>query len=343
MANNKHLLMLQQDVDKWDDWRQRNPAIRPNLSRANLCGANLTGANLSYANLTEAALIDANLTGADLRKVTLRRATLIQADFSNADLRRADFSNADLRRANFIQADLTGANLTAADLRRATLVDTNLCDTTLTNCSIYGINVWNIQLDRATQRDLIITPADEPVITVDNLEIAQFIYLLLNNQKIREVIDTVAKKAVLILGRFTPERMAILDAIREAIRQKNYIPILFDFEKPTTHELTETVSTLAHLSHFIIADLTDPSCIPHELYAIVPEHKVPIIPLFHPTQQGSHEYAMFRDLKRGRAWVLPIHHYTTLENLLATLQSHIIEPAEKKARELITLKNSPDE
>ena len=47
---------------------------------------------------------------------------------------------------------------------------------------------------------------------------AQFIYLLLDNSKIREVIDTVAKKAVLILGRFTPERKAILDALRNVLR-----------------------------------------------------------------------------------------------------------------------------
>ena len=146
-----------------------------------------------------------------------------------------------------------------------------------------------------------------------------------------------------ITNSFTPERKAVLNAITEALRQQNYIPILFDFEKPTTHELTETVSTLAHLSRFIIADLTDPSCIPHELYTIVPQHKVPIVPLFHPTDQASREYAMFQDLRKGRAWVLPIHHYTALEDLLATLQTHIIGPAERKAHELIILKNSSDE
>jgi hypothetical protein len=35
---------------------------------------------------------------------------------------------------------------------------------------------------------LVITPKDEPEITVDNIEIAQFVYLLLHNQKIRDVI-----------------------------------------------------------------------------------------------------------------------------------------------------------
>src|SRR5437763_1019012 len=81
--------------------------------------------------------------------------------------------------------------LTKADLRRSSLVDTNLSHANLTNCSVYGISVWNVQTEGAIQDDLVITRRDEPLITVDNLEVAQFIYLLLNNQRIRQVINTV--------------------------------------------------------------------------------------------------------------------------------------------------------
>jgi hypothetical protein len=52
-------------------------------------------------------------------------------------------------------------------------------------------------------RNLIITATAEPDITVDNIEVAQFFYLMLNNKKIRDVIDTITSKVVLILGRFT--------------------------------------------------------------------------------------------------------------------------------------------
>jgi hypothetical protein len=58
------------------------------------------------------------------------------------------------------------------------------------------------KLDGTKQQNLVITRADEPTVTVDNIEVAQFIYLLLHNEKIRDVIDTIGKKGVLLLGRF---------------------------------------------------------------------------------------------------------------------------------------------
>jgi hypothetical protein len=65
-------------------------------------------------------------------------------------------------------------------------------------------------------------------------------------------------------------RGAVLDALREELRKRDYLPILFDFDKPVSQDLTATVSTLAHLARFIIADITDPSSIPHELATVVP-------------------------------------------------------------------------
>lgn len=51
------------------------------------------------------------------------------------------------------------------------------------------------------------------------------------SHKIRNVIDTIASKAVLILGRFTTERKAVLDALRDELRKRDYLSILFDFDK----------------------------------------------------------------------------------------------------------------
>jgi hypothetical protein len=44
----------------------------------------------------------------------------------------------------------------------------------------YGISAWDVKLEGAKQENLIIT-RHQPKITVDNVEIAQFNYLLLEN------------------------------------------------------------------------------------------------------------------------------------------------------------------
>ena len=152
----------------------------------------------------------------------------------------------------------------------------------------------------------MITPVDEPKSTIDNIEVAQFIYLLLHNEKIREVIDTITSKAVLILGRFTDERKTVLDALREELRKRDYLPILFDFEKPRSRDTDETITLLARMARFIVADISDAKSVLHELRAIVPDlPSVPVQPIIFEMQE---EPGMF-DFYRNRPSFLPVHRY----------------------------------
>jgi hypothetical protein len=346
MANQEHLDILKQGVERWNQWRQEHADIQPDLRDADLSGSDLSGADLTYvdfrgASLSGATLSGANLSDADLSGAILSGATLNYAYLIGADLREANLSDATLIEANLgeaylIGADLREADLSGADLRRATLVETDLTKANLTQCSIYGISVWNVQLQGATQSNLVITSAGEPTITVDNLKIAQFIYLLLNNAEIREVIDTIGQKGVLILGRFTPERKAVLDALREKLRSLNFLPIVFDFERPTTHDFTETIMTLAGLSCFIIADITNPKSSPLELQATVPNYMTPLVPII---QDGEQPFAMFTDLQnRYRDWVLDTLLYDTPSNLINVLERAIVQPALARQAELTLIK-----
>lgn len=65
-------------------------------------------------------------------------------------------------------------------------MDTHFTGADLTGCRIFGISAWRVKLEGATQQDLVITPENEPTVTVDNIEVAQFIYLMLNNEKVRD-------------------------------------------------------------------------------------------------------------------------------------------------------------
>jgi Pentapeptide repeats (8 copies) len=304
MANTEHLAKLKEGLEAWNHWRKENPEVHPDLCHAFLQEADLSEADLSYANLN----------GADLDRVNLCGAKL---------------NGANLRWVDFYDADLHGADLGGADLSYATLIKTNLEQANLTGCSVYGISAWNVRLEGATQSNLVITPKDESVIQVDNLEVAQFVYLLLNNERIRSVIDTITSKVVLILGRFTSDRKKILDAIRVKLRIHNYLPILFDFQKPESKDLTGTVTTLANMARFIIADVTDPSSSPYELGRIVPNTKVPLQVII---LKGQAPFSMLDDL-RDFSWVLPPYEYESEDTLLAKF-SDVIKPAEAKVHEL---------
>jgi Pentapeptide repeats (8 copies) len=331
VANPEHLAKLNGGVEAWNQWRNENPDVAPDLGGANLNGANLREANLRGADLSGANLSEANLRRADLSGANLRRAFLSGAFLNWADLSGANLTAAFLGEANLSRAILSSSNLSGANLSRADLIETNLKGANLTSCSVYGISVWNVRLEGAIQSNLVITPFGERTIQIDNLEVAQFVYLLLNNDKIRHVIDTITSKVVLILGRFTPERKVVLDAIREELRKRDYLPILFDFEKPSSKDLTGTVSTLANLARFIIADLTEPSSVPHELATVVPSTVVPVQTIL---LEGQREYAMFPDLMRRHRWVLEPFQYTSKELLIANLNEGVIAPAEAKAKEL---------
>jgi hypothetical protein len=183
---------------------------------------------------------------------------------------------------------------------------------------------------------LIRANLEEPCVSVDNLEVAQFINLLLNNDKIRGVIDTIGEKGVLILGRFTPERKAVLDAIRDKLRELEFVPMMFDFEKPTQRDFTETIKTLAGMSRFIIADITNPRSAPLELQATMPDYMIPFVPIIH---EGEEPFSMFRDLKQKYGeWILDVLEYDTPDGLIDVMDDAVVQPALDKAYELIDRK-----
>jgi uncharacterized protein YjbI with pentapeptide repeats len=313
-----------------------------NMTRADLRNANASEADFRWAKLEGADLNAANLSAAILRHANLRGARLTGADLNRADLGEADLSGADLRNVNFELADLREAildeaDVTHADLRRAILVQTSLMNTVLVDCKVFGASVWAVKRSVGTkQQDLLITASREPAITVDDLEIAQFVYLLLHNEKIRDVIDTIGRKGVLLLGRFIEGRIAVLERLREALRQRGYVPIVFNFDKPGTKDFTETIRLLAGMSKFVIADITNPKSTPLELQATVPEIMIPFQPII---EQGQEPFAMLNDLWiKYRDWVFDPIHYSSVGALVASLDKEIIQPAEERFKALVMRK-----
>ena len=311
MADAKHLSRLRQGVTAWNAWRRRAPSVVPDLSRALLIEAELRGINLANANLERA---------------NLRMSTLSRANLTRANLRGADLRAASLRRAKLEYADLTNAIL-----RFTSLAEARVEGARFTGCEIYGTSAWALRGTPQDQSNLMIRARrQDPAVMVDDLEVAQLVYLLLHNDKIRNVIDTVGKRVVLILGRFTVERKAVLDAVRELLLRHGYVAILFDFVPSRARDLTETIVALAHMSRFIIADLTDPRSVPQELTAIIPDlPSVPVVPVILAAQR---EFPMFEHWRRY-PWVLPLTKYKDPSDLLLRLENSLLARAERKAQQ----------
>ena len=420
MANEKHLQILLQGVETWNNWRQRWGDEWLNLSRvdlrgfdlrnadlrgcrldlSDLSGSDLRGANLRHADLSMAKLCNANMNGCYLfhttvdeadfsgakmievtfsddlegrKEITLgkfmrcdltranfcnvhfdmvsfKEAILTDADFEHAEfdggitvfekariqnasfrnawlvganMAEADFRQADLYMANLAHATLSDADLRGARLLGCMLVETNLEGANISGCSVYGVSAWSIVGTPKEQNNLNISPERQPPIYVDDIEVAQFIFLLLNHKKLRQVVNAVTQKGVLLLGRFSDGGLENLQAIAQKLREQQYLPILFDFDRPDQRDYTETVKTLAWLSRFIIVDLSGPS-IPQELHAIAPHVAVPIFSII---QNGYKPYSMFADLLKY-PWIKSPIQYDNTDALLQVLSDKILEPAE---------------
>lgn len=115
------LTRLEQGVDSWNCWRESNPDLKPNLSRAYLFEADLRGINFRDVVLSRACLIGANLQGADLERADLSGVYATGANFSDANLKAADLSQANLGEANFKAANLSKAQVNATNFAAAQL------------------------------------------------------------------------------------------------------------------------------------------------------------------------------------------------------------------------------
>ena len=131
MANKEHLAILKKGVKAWNEWRKKNPDVKPDLGGVDLWWAHFSEGNRKWAELFEANLSQADLWEANLRGVNLRAADLSGAQLIRATLRGADLSEADLSRASLDAVDLSRADLSRANLSYTTVGYTSFGDVDL--------------------------------------------------------------------------------------------------------------------------------------------------------------------------------------------------------------------
>jgi len=154
MANEEHLAILKNGVQAWNQWREENPDVEPDLRdadlreidliRVNFRVAKLSGVKLISAQLQQANLSESHLVRADLSRANLGRARLYAADLSGARLTESVLENAYLR-----EAELAGADLRTAQLSQTILIDANLNGANLRGASLVGTVLFRTQFAEA--------------------------------------------------------------------------------------------------------------------------------------------------------------------------------------------------
>ncbi|MCP4489836.1 MAG: pentapeptide repeat-containing protein [Gammaproteobacteria bacterium] len=349
MPSSKCLEMLNSGAEAWNKWRNSDDGRSVDLSDINFVsdcpsgdglyglpefhGYNFSQLNMNRAFLRNSTFIECNFSDCHFHFSDLVDSYCLQCNFSGAELNvskigsanfiECDFSNTDLSYCSAEETNFTGSVLFRTNLSNMSLVKTDFSNAQIDGACAYGVSVWDIKLDGCKQANIAISES-YGAITVPTIELAQFISLLVNSKNIRQVIETITSKVVLILGRFTHERKRVLDDIKDQLDQHGYLAVLFDFEVPSTRDITETVITLAALSKFIVADLSDARSIPQELTTIIPHlPSVPVQPILEST---SEEYGMFEHFKKFQ-WVLPIVTYGSEE--LSALVDQVVGNCEE--------------
>ncbi|MFQ5750487.1 MAG: pentapeptide repeat-containing protein [bacterium] len=379
MAVEKHLKILKQGVEAWNQWREQNPDIQPDLREASLRRAKLSGVNLSKANLSDASLTQAklvaadfsaailsgtNLIGANLNKGKLARvnlsranlmgANLIDANLMAANLRKANLSGAhlsgaclrqvDLREANLheaflLRANLHQADLSGANLSQAHLVSTIFTEADLTGCLISGLSAWDLKLNDNTKQTGL-------VITLPGEST-----ITVDNLEIAQVIFRLLtnKKFKPVINTVTQnvvlilgcfnERKGVQTALANELRKLHLCPITFDFQKFDQQDIMATVIRLTKIVKFIIADVTSAKTMPAKLNAFVPVQAIPVVPLFQSFLQVQNDYESISILHKKFHWLLQPVEYKSKVHLIKILQSKVVQPAEIKYNELQNLRS----
>jgi uncharacterized protein YjbI with pentapeptide repeats len=299
--------ILMQGAAVWNAWRNRNP-VRLTFAAPNWYdspgpgGMQLKGKNrvdFSGMNLSGVSIHRAFAEGLNLRYGVFEGSHFEEGDFSRADFHGATFRNTKFNKTILTGANLDGATFVNCNLSRVNLVGASFRVKEITETVVYGIAAWDlVTSDEIKQSKLVIEKTYElysdliqqgkiPMM-VDDIELAQFVYYLDDHKKMRDMLNILNDKCVLLLGRFKGGGLERLYSIREWLQAKGYMAMIFDFGRPDNLSRTETALTMAGLSKFIFADLSGAS-VPAELQAILSQVKKPVLAFGDP-------YALFPDL-----------------------------------------------
>ncbi|UOY00188.1 pentapeptide repeat-containing protein [Blastococcus sp. PRF04-17] len=223
-------------------------------------------------------------------------------------------------------------NFRGADLRYASLVKCRLEGARLVDVQVYGASTWAVTTDESTEQDLVVVRNRRTApLRTNDLHTAQLLALMLDGSGVRQVLDTVTSKLVLLLGSFAPAEKSVLDALRADLQRLGYVAVLFDFERPSARDYAETVVVLAGLSRFVVADFTNAKEVRSEILDVRRQYRfVPVVPI---ARSGIElPLTLINSLTLEDIDLLV--RYDDVDDLLQKLPADVVVPAESHADQI---------
>ncbi len=319
-------------IKTWEDWKKESGFKDTDFSinAPSWVGRTKGGNPYDFSNN--------KFVGLDIYKAFAEGMTISNSSFENVLFEEGDFSRVDFSHCTFINTKFNKTILTDSNFSGATFINCNLNRVNLTNADftvkeiketvIYGVSLWDIKIsEESLQSKLVIEKTYDlysdiiaegriPMM-VEDIELAQFIYYLSDHKKLRDTLNILNNRGVLLLGRFKNGGLERLYKLREWFTKRNYLPMIFDFDRPNSLDYTETIVTMSGLSKLVIADLSGDS-VPQELHAILSTFIKPVV-VYYDTQP----YSMIKDLKRKNRYFHDIKFNGEDDDLLKKLPDKI--------------------
>lgn len=326
-----HEKIILRGASVWNKWQKENKGsidfVKPSWYDSPYKGGNRL--NFSGLYLSNATIYNAFAEGLNLQNSKIIDCIFEEGDFSRANFSNTEFVNTRFNKTILTDAYFDGASFINCNLNRINITNANFCLKEIKETVVYGVSAWDLKTcDEMKQSKLIIERtyglysdiiAEGRIpLMADNIELAQFIYYLSNHKKMRDVLNILNAKGILLLGQFKDGGLDRLYKLHDWLKEKNYMPMIFDFDRPVSMDYTETVITMAGLSKIIIADLSGGS-VPQELHATLTNFQKPII-----AYSNTGAYSMFKDLKRKNPYAFDFE-YADDSDLFDKMETYLIE------------------
>jgi len=160
--------LISKSTNSWNQWREKNKGIYPNLdgielhnlnlrgidfSGVSLCHAIINNCDLQSASLVSARLKEANLRGNNFSSARMIAADLTDADLSDSILKNANFLTTVVKGARFEGVNFIGQDMQALDLRDVSLRNADLSNQYLARSDLSGARLDNCRLANSDLSD----------------------------------------------------------------------------------------------------------------------------------------------------------------------------------------------